>query len=126
MSKMFMTGKLRRGKVPPIPMSQINSQTSQTGRKLPDEKSRGLPRGEGGEATRKCEFFESMSNKPKVTQASRNPKSKVGNLKFFWENKGGTVMNDITTPKFCGPNRSGTVPENIVTANQKCLEGSKD
>ena len=128
MNKMFMTGKLKReekGKVPPIPLSLINGQTSQTGRKLPDEKLGGLPRGEGGESAKKCEVFESMSSKPKVTQACRNPKSKVGNLKSFWENKGGTVPNDVTKPRFCGPNRSGTVPEKIVAANQKCLEGSR-
>ena len=41
----------------------------------------------------------------------------------FWENRGMFEKDDITTPKFCGPNRSGTVPENIVIANHKTSPG---
>ena len=125
MNKMFMTGKLKREekeKVPPIPVSLANSRNSQTGRKLPAKKLGGLPRGEGGESAKKCKVSKSVSSEPKVTEACQ--KSKVGNLKSFWENKGGTVQNDVTKPRFCGPNRSGTVPEKTVTANQKCSAGS--
>jgi hypothetical protein len=130
MNKMFMTGKLKREekeKVPPIPVSLANSRNSQTGRKLPAEKLGGLPRGEGGESAKMCKVSKSMSSEPKVTEVCQNQISKiskVGNLKSFWENKGGTVQNDVTKPRFCGPNRSGTVPEKTVTANQKCSAGS--
>jgi hypothetical protein len=128
--------ELLRGTVP--------SQTSQTGTQLPKEKSRVLPRGrEGGEATRRSELVKSMSNEPRDNLGSRNlhenarkgeplikfaevRKSKVGNLKLFWENRGGIEKDDITTPKFCGPNRSGTVPENIVIANHKSSPGTAD
>ena len=101
-----------------------NSLNSQTGRKLPAEKLGGLPRGEGGESAGKCQNSKPVSNEPKINETCR--KSKVGSLKSFWENKGGAEKNDVTKPRFCGPNRSGTVPEKTVTANQKCSAGSEN
>ena len=128
--------ELLRGTVP--------SQTSQTGTQFPKKKSRVLPGGrEGGEVTRRSELVMSKSNEPRDNLGSRNlhenarkgepmikfaevRKSKIGNLKLFWENRGVVEKDDITTPKFCGPNRSGTVPENIAIANHKSSPGEAD
>ena len=66
-------------------------------------------------------LFENARKGEPVTKSAEIRKSKIGNWKLFWENL--AEKDDITTPKFCGTNRSGTDPENFVIANHKTSPG---
>ena len=84
--------------------------------------------------------LKSVSNEPRVTlgsqkfdenarkggflaESAENKKSKVGNLKMFWENR---KSDDITTPNFVGPMGVVQYRRKNVIANHTDSPGFRD
>ena len=116
----------------------LRSQTSQTRINMLEESFGELPGGGEGDSTTEesvpaksryaapkddigCQnFVENIGKGEFVTKSEENPKSRIANLRMFWEKRD---LSETAKPNLCGPNGSGTVPSTFVTTNHKKRPG---